>query len=304
MAGNGQPRPVGLIGFPVRHSASPALHQAAFRALGLDWVYLLMEVEPALLGDAVRGLRALSFAGANVTIPHKRAVMAFLDELAPEAALTGAVNTICIEGLRLVGHNTDVGGFARAVNAAGIDLRGARVLVLGAGGAARAAAAACRQGGCAWVGVASRRREQAEELSREIAGVQALPLEAAAVGRLLGGIDLLVNATPLGMQGAGSGRSLVELAPPDGLPEDGAVMDMVYRPPETPLLAAARQAGRRAIPGAGMLLFQGALAFELWTGLAAPVETMAEALARELGVDPSSAGLPRPQGKPDHPRNR
>lgn len=299
VTGEGRTRLVGLMGFPVGHSASPAMHQAAFRALGLDWLYVLLEVPPDLVGDAVRGLRALGFAGANVTIPHKRAVLPFVDALAPEAQRTGAVNTLVVDGTRIVGHNTDVTGFARAVADAGVDLRGAAVVVLGAGGAARAAAAACLAAGCRRVVVAARRMEQGRALAEGLRGVEAVPMDPAALGPILETADLLVNATPMGMQGIGEGQRLVELAPPQRLPDGAAVLDMVYRPLRTPLLEAARQAGRRTITGAAMLLYQGAEAFELWTGRCAPVAVMADALARELGAaDPAGAGLAPSQQQP------
>lgn len=299
VAAEGRARLVGLMGFPVGHSASPAMHQAAFRALGLDWLYVLLEVPPHLVGDAVRGLRALGFAGANVTIPHKQAVVPFVDALAPEAQRTGAVNTLVVDGTLIVGHNTDVTGFARAVADAGVELRGATVAVLGAGGAARAAAAACRAAGSRRVVVAARRMEQGRALVEGLPGAEAVPLDADALRPILETADLLVNATPLGMQGVGQGQRLVELAPPERLPAGAAVLDMVYRPLRTPLLEAARRAGRRTITGAAMLLYQGAEAFELWTGRAAPVAVMAEALARELGAaDPSEAGLASSQQQP------
>lgn len=288
------------MGFPVGHSASPAMHQAAFQALGLGWLYVLLEVQPELVGDAVRGLRALGFAGANVTIPHKQAVLPFVDRLAPEAERTGAVNTLCIEGKYIVGHNTDVIGFSRAVAGAGVELKGAAVVVLGAGGAARAAVAACQAAGSRRVVVAARRTEQARAVAEKFPGVEAVPLEAAALQPVLERADLLVNATPLGMQGVGHGEHLVEVAPPERLAPHAGVMDMVYRPLRTPLLDAGSRAGRRTITGASMLLYQGAEAFELWTGRAAPIGAMAKALAEELGAnDPSEAGLPSPDQEPD-----
>ncbi|NLG69379.1 MAG: shikimate dehydrogenase [Firmicutes bacterium] len=293
-------RLVGLIGYPVGHTASPAMHQAGFRALGLDWFYVPMEVPPGLVGDAVRGLRALGFAGANVTIPHKQAVLGHVDRLTSEARRVGAVNTLWIDGGRIVGHNTDVAGFRQAVARALPDLDGRVALSLGAGGAARAAIAACVGAPCERVVVAARRLEAARELARAFGRVEAVALEATSLHPLLESVDLLVNATPLGMAGVGQGEALVELAPPARLAPGAVVMDMVYRPLDTPLLQAARQAGRAVVTGAAMLLHQGTAAFELWTGRPAPVTAMARALARELGVqEPDEAGLPTPP-QPKH----
>lgn len=290
MAGEGGFRLVGLMGFPVGHSASPAMHRAAFRASGLDWLYVPLEVRPERVADAVRGLQALGFAGANVTVPHKQAVAALVDEVAGVAAEVGAVNTLVVGPDCIVGYNTDVEGFARAVAEAGVQLRGAVVVVLGAGGAARAAVAACRRAGSRRVVVAARRMEQARALAAAFPGVEVRPLEAGALGPVLQATDLLVNATPLGMQGVGQGEALLQAAPVGRLPAGAAVMDMVYRPPVTPLLAAARRAGLRAVPGASMLLHQGAEAFRLWTGRPAPLEAMREALVQELGSDAEAAG--------------
>lgn len=303
MAGEVRSRLVGLMGYPVGHSASPAMHQAAFRARGLDWLYVLLEVPPDLVGDAVRGLRALGFVGANVTIPHKQAAAACADRLAPEAQRVGAVNTLRVEGRAVVGYNTDVAGFARAVAGAGVSLQGACVVVLGAGGAARAAVAACREAGADRVVVAARRPEAAGEVAARFDGVQTAPLAAPSLRPWLAAADLVVNATPLGMAGVGRGGELVALAPPEALRPHAAVLDMVYRPLWTPWLQAARQAGRLAITGASMLLYQGAAAFELWTGLPAPLGVMARALARELGAEgPEAAGLPVSPEQPDEPR--
>ncbi|HEY8426493.1 MAG TPA: shikimate dehydrogenase [Limnochordales bacterium] len=296
MASEVRTRLVGLIGYPVGHTASPAMHQAGFRALGLDWIYLPMEVPPALVGDAVRGLRALGFAGANVTIPHKQTVLDHVEHLTSQARRVGAVNTLWIDGGRIVGHNTDVAGFRQAIVQAASALDGRVALILGAGGAARAAVAACVEARCARVVVAARRLQAARELAEAFEGVEAVALEAGSLRPLLAHVDLLVNATPLGMVGVGRGETLVELAPPDRLAPGAVVMDMVYRPLSTPLLQAARKAGRAVVTGAAMLLYQGIAAFELWTGRPAPVDAMARALAHELGVqEPEQAGLPTPQ---------
>lgn len=312
MARGEGPRIVGLIGHPVAHSASPAMHQAAFRASGLNWVYALFDVLPEHLADAVRGIRALGLTGVNVTIPYKTAVVPLLDGVSVDAQRTGAVNTIVCgpaAGPRgepgLWGDNTDVSGFRRAVQDAGVRLDATRVLVLGAGGAARAAVWACASAGAAWIGVAARRFDQARQLADEL-GPKVVPLrlEAEGVRDVLADVGLLVQATPAGMEGGPGGAELVEIAPPARLAADAVVFDMVYRPPVTPMVAASRAAGRRVVPGAAMLLHQGADAFELWTRRRAPREAMGEALARELGLGASVVPLASPVRRQDEPGRR
>ena len=298
---SGSTRLVGVIGWPVRHSLSPQMHNAAFAALGLDWVYVSLPVPPERVGDAVRGLVALGFAGANVTVPHKQAVIPFLDELTPIARAIGAVNTIVVrpDG-SLLGDSTDGAGFMADLRTHGVvaeeqKSRGAEeqrgqdissrphlrtsALVLGAGGAARAVVYALAESGAA-VTIANRTPENAEKLRQDIAA--ALP---GAAGRLqtcrwpddLAGevaqAGLIVNTTSLGLHDG------------DPLPWDAAipfrpgqvVYDLIYHRP-TELLALARSQGARALAGLGMLVRQGACAFELWTGQAAPVDTMLRAL--------------------------
>ena len=292
-------RLVGVLGYPVEHSLSPAMQNAAFAHLGLDWAYVPLPVAPDCLGDAVRGLRALGFAGANVTLPHKERALAFLDDLAPEARALGAVNTVVNQGGRLVGHNTDAAGFLAALAEVGCVPRHA--VVLGAGGAARAVVYALVQAGAA-VTVANRTPERAaallaavaaaggRELSRASA-VPAMPASHSAVGvcaldapdleRALARADLLVNTTPVGMW-----PEVDESPLPSGvvLLSGLTVFDLIYNPLETTLLRQARACGARSVGGLGMLVHQGALAFGLWTGLAAPVEVMRQAALEGLNV--------------------
>ncbi len=274
------PTYVGLLGWPVAHSRSPAMHNAAFEALGLNWRYLLLPVAPEDVGDAVRGLRALRFAGANVTVPHKQAVMSFLDEVTLEAQAIGAVNTIVNRKGRLVGYNTDALGFLRALREAGFEPRGCRAVVLGAGGAARAIVYALL-GARATVTVANRTVEKAHRLADELgrlfgARVSVMSLHASrALARALAEADLLVNATSVGMAPHADACPLPADVP---IPPSLTVYDAVYNPRETMLLQLARRAGARAVDGLGMLLHQGAVAFELWTGVKAPVEVMRGAL--------------------------
>lgn len=272
-------RVVGLLGYPVSHSFSPFIHNAAFRALGLDLVYLAFGVEPSALPAAVAGIRALGFAGANVTIPHKESIMGLLDEIDPLARLIGAVNTIGIREGKLVGYNTDGSGFRRSLQEAGVDPAGKRVLVLGAGGAARAVAFTLARAGCAALILVNRTLERARELARALeesspAPVDILPWEDRALAGVLPEVELIINTTSVGMS---PHRDEVPLNP-DLLQPHHLVYDLVYNPPETKLLELARRRGCRVISGLSMLLYQGAEAFTLWTGREAPLDVMRKTL--------------------------
>jgi shikimate dehydrogenase len=289
---------VGLVGWPVAHSRSPEFQNAAFAALGLDWRYVPLPTPPARLPEAIRGLPALGFAGANVTLPHKEAVLALVDSTTAEAALAGAVNTLVVEGdpgsPRLIGDATDGPGFVASLREeTGRDPAGMTVLVLGAGGGARGVAAALARAGASRLLVANRTPGRAaalvDALSARLSGtgargvrLEALPLDASALAPHLAAVDLVVQATSIGLAG-GPGPSARPPLDPATLPEAAIVADLVYAPAVTPLLAAARAAGRPTLGGAGMLLHQGALAFERWTGQAAPVSVMRAALATALG---------------------
>jgi shikimate dehydrogenase len=289
-------RLVGIIGWPVEHSLSPALHRAAFAALGLDYAYVPLPVAPDQVGDAVRGLRALGFRGANVTIPHKGAVIPHLDWLERDAALAEAVNTIVVENDgTLRGYNTDVAGFGRALEevcgppVAGGPLRaegappltpGAPALILGAGGAARAAALALARLGASLT-VVNRTRERAAHLADLIAsGVPGTTVAVRAPddldGPLLASQRLVVNATSLGMTGAGK----VPRGLADNVIAGQVVVDLVYTSGLTDLLAQAQAQGATIVDGLSVLVWQAAAAFELWTGVQAPVEAMCRAVGR------------------------
>lgn len=276
-------RLVGLIGWPVGHSRSPTMHNAAFAALGLDWAYVPLPVAPPAHGDdaaarvrdAVLGLRALGLRGANVTVPYKQAVLPWLDTLTPAARAMGAVNLIVVEpDGALLGDNTDAAGFAADLQAHGVEASGKQALLLGAGGAARAVLFGLAQLGAAEVVVANRSLERAQALVAELQPrLPALALRATALAALDAAAQapLVINSTSAGM------------APQvDGLPWDEAlgfapgqvVYDLVYAPRQTRLLQLAQACGARPIGGLGMLVWQGALAFTRWTGHAAPVDVM------------------------------
>ena len=270
-----------LFGDPVSHSLSPAMHQAAFRALGLNAVYLPWGVTPARLPDAIRGLRSLqNFLGANLTIPHKEAVIPFLDGLTPDALSIGAVNTIIHEGELLRGDNTDAAGFLASLSPIlPRALTGSTAVLFGAGGAARAVALGLAQAGCGRLRILNRSRERAEELAAAVTrhvpacGVSAAPLDSDT--RLDTEADLVVNTTAVGLHPSDPPLFVYE-----SLDARAVVCDLIYRPPETPLLAAARRRGCRTLNGLGMLLEQGALAFERWTGRPAPRAIMRAVLAQ------------------------
>jgi len=238
------------------------MHNAAFRALGMDWTYELLDVPPGDLPAALKGLRDPDIAGANVTIPHKQAVMEHMDALDPEAVRARAVNTIVRDGDRLVGSNTDIAAIRSAIASVEVEPRGANVVIFGAGGSARAAAVALEGAHLTFV---SRRPDEADVPGRTMAW------DNGSLHALVRAADLLVNATPLGRRDEMPIR-------PAALPRDGAVIDLVYVTGGTPLVRKARSLGLRTADGWEILLAQGASSFVLWTGRPAPVSAMRETL--------------------------
>jgi shikimate dehydrogenase len=265
----GATRVVGIIGDPVGHSRSPAMHNAAFDALGLDWVYVAFPVARGEAAAAVRTVTTLGLAGLNVTMPHKADAAAACEDLASEAAALGAVNTVVNADATLVGHSTDGDGFLRAIEDEGVEVAGLGVLVVGAGGAARAITHALGRVE-AHVTVAARRPDAARSAAALAPEGHTVSLDGIAVE----GFDVIVNATPLGMGG--------EAPPFDAtkLHTGQFVFDTVY-PAETPLVREARARGLRAVGGLGMLVHQGALSFSLWTGVEPPLEVMRAAASAD-----------------------
>ena len=276
-----EPGLLGIIGNPVRSSLSPAMQQAALRHVKLDACYHVFEIAPDQVRTVLRALPHLGFWGINVTIPYKEKVLPFLDELDAVASAIGAVNTIVVREGRLLGYNTDAEGFRMALEIEGrTELPGAQVLVVGAGGAARAAAFACLSRGCRSLLIANRSGARARSLCRALrVNFPAADIAAVATGGpdwsgRAGACGVVVNTTPSG------GRPDDPLPVPQAALRRGqTVMDIVYRPRRTPLLIAAKAAGARTVDGLQMLLHQGALALTLWTGRAAPSAVMRRALA-------------------------
>ena len=260
------------------------MHTAAFRARGLEATYACFPVHPDDVADAVRGLKALGLRGANVTVPHKESVIAYLDHVTPEARAIGAVNTIVRDVDRLIGHNTDAPGLARSLDDAGVELPGARVLVLGAGGAARASVVGLAGRGASRIAIAARRIEQAEALVRELQSacgrsvLEAVDLSRESLSEELRETTLLVQSTSATLASSPDAAGFAASLAIELMPTTATVLDLVYRPRVTAVLARAQERGLKVVDGLGMLLHQGALAFELWTHMPAPLDVMRHAL--------------------------
>ena len=274
-----------LIGHPVGHSVSPAFQQAALDHYALDMRYEAMDVDAPSLPRAVKTLRDPDVMGANVTVPHKEALLPLLDVLKEGAKLIGAVNTIENRDGALVGHNTDAQGFLRALKEdAGFDPKGKTALVLGAGGAARAVTVALVGAGVKSLVIANRTLERARALVEDVRSLvpsaEAVVLNPESLASIAISSQIIVNCTSLGMSGGtGQGETPIRA---DLIPSHALVCDLVYNPRETPLLREAARAGARVLGGLPMLVYQGAAAFELWTGKTAPVKVMFEAAEKAL----------------------
>jgi shikimate dehydrogenase len=274
-----------IIGNPIKHSLSPVIQNEAFKSTGIDAVYLAFQVESSVLSEAIDGFRAFNIFGFNVTIPHKVAVMKYLDELDESSTTIGATNTVVNREGRLIGYNTDGTGALAALQEAGVDPQGKRILLIGAGGAARALA-------FSFAGIADRLTilnrtvSKAEDLAKEVRRVTGMPvfcgeLDSSTLNEEMAYVDLLVNATSVGMNPQPN-ETLVDASL---LRRDMTVFDIVYSPLQTRLLREAKEAGAKIVDGLAMLVHQGAQAFELWTGKKAPVLAMTKALKMALGVE-------------------
>ncbi len=278
---DGHTRLLFVLGYPIGHSLSPVMQQAAICATDLNAAYLPWAVPPDRLPGALQGLRAMeNLLGANVTVPHKEAILPLLDALTPEAEAMGAVNTVLVQGGKLVGDNTDGSGFLAALrDDLGCEAAGLVAVILGAGGAARAVTVSLARAGARRLVLMNRSAERAVRLADRLrvhypaCAVEVCRLDPAWRADALPGLHLLVNTTSQGLTPADP-----PLFAYGSLPPPMAVMDLIYNPLETPLLRAARARGCRAANGLGMLLHQGALSFERWTGRPAPVAAMREVL--------------------------
>ena len=280
-----------VIGDPIDHSLSPVIHNRAFGVAGLDWVFVAFRVPSGGARAALDAMRVLRLGGLSVTMPHKAAVAEAVDRLSPEAEALGAVNCVRRDGDLLVGENTDGAGFLDAVGAeAGFDPKGRRCVVVGAGGAGRAVIRALAEAGADEVVVVNRTPERGTEAAQLAERARTGAPEDAADA------DLVVNATPLGMAGVADAGLPLD---PSLLRAGQVVVDLVYEPRRTPLLAAAEERGAVAVGGIGMLVHQAALAFEHWTGAPPPIEAMREAalMALRAGAHRGAGGDPNPAGQ-------
>ena len=275
-------KPLGIIGWPLGHSLSPLMQNAAFAAAGMDYAYLPLPVPPEQLAAAVAGMKALGFAGVNVTIPHKVEIQKYLDHIEDSAREAGAVNTVVFRDGQAIGHNTDAGGFIASLPESLQQLAGKTAVLLGAGGAARAVVAGLLGRGCERLTVVARNREQGRELVEPFgtrANIVVCGWDDSVLKCRLDECNLLINSTPLGM------APQVDAMPPldwDNLSAAAVVCDLVYNPLVTRFLACAQERGHQVVTGDGMLLEQGILAYQLWTGQEAPRRVMREVLTKAL----------------------
>ncbi|HRE47201.1 MAG TPA: shikimate dehydrogenase [Aggregatilineales bacterium] len=274
---DGQTQLLGVMGYPIAHTLSPLMQNAALENLGLNWRYLPLLVHPEKLPDAVRGLSALGFRGVNVTVPHKVSIIPFLDSITDAVKIVGAVNTVRIDNAtgKLEGLNTDMTGFLADIAANRVKIgSGAKVIVLGAGGAARAVGSGLVRSGCEVIFV-NRTAEHAdtlvEFLKKSWSGSKVSAASPDQLGTISVGATLIVNTTPVGMFPSVDRTPWVEDVP---FPAGATVYDTVYRPLETRLMRDAKAAGLTTVGGVGMLVYQGAAAFEVWTGRRPNIEVM------------------------------
>ena len=268
----------------MEHSRSPQMHNSAFQEMGLDYVYIPFRVKAENLKSAIDGFKALNVVGINVTLPHKKAVLPLMDRVSEEAQLIGAVNTMVFKDGVVKGHNTDARGFLASLYEKGIDsVRGMKVVVLGAGGGARAIVTGLALESVSSITIANRTVENAVKLADDLSKktdvqMKGIPLDESELSDHVSKCDLLVSTITAGMD-----PNIKLSIDPDWLQKDCIVCDIVYTPPETNLLKSAMDKGLKTVGGMGMLVHQGAISFQLWTGLQPPLETMRQALIQALG---------------------
>lgn len=279
----GKSKVFGIIGWPLSHSLSPVFQNAAFEHLGLDCCYVPFPVDPGQLDAAIRAIPALNIAGLNVTVPHKESVIHCLSSLSDEAMMTGAVNTIIVSAKGLVGHNTDGQGFTASLNEAGESVKGRTILVIGAGGAARAVVVSLAREGASAIFIANRTVSKAESLKEVLIRhyskikAEAIGIEPVDLKRVFKNIDIIINTTSIGLK-----KGDPTPVPKEFLHKDLFVCDLIYNPPDTELIRCAKELCRGHMNGSGMLIHQGAASFKLWTGIEPPVHIMRQALQDAL----------------------
>lgn len=283
---DGKTKLTGIIGWPVEHSLSPAFHNAAYEVSGLNWVYVPLAVAPNSLAAAVEGLRVLNFTGFNVTMPHKKEIIPYLDELSGPAEMAGAVNTVKIEDGRLIGYNTDGEGFISSLRVdAGFSPEGKSVILLGAGGAGTSLAVSLAAAGAARLAIVNRSVEKGNRLKSLLEGtftgctIKVFAPDDEEILTLQSESQLIVNATSVGM--ANNPGQPIRI---DRIGRGQLVFDAIYDPVETEFLAAAKKYDAKTLNGINMLLYQGAASWRIWTGLPAPVAEMAAALKSEINL--------------------
>lgn len=275
----GMTKIVGIFGYPIEHTLSPFMHNAAFEALGLDYCYIPFSVHPDNLRSAAAAIKVLNIVGVNITIPHKEAIIPYLDGLDREAELIGAVNTILNKDGKLIGYNTDGRGFIKSLKEeGGVNPKGESVMIIGAGGAARAIAFSLAIERVDKIFINDIISEKAKELSCAVStktSTESIHIKDLKEG--IDEVDILINATPLGMKKEDPLPIATEL-----LSKGLFVYDIVYNPPETPLIKEAKKRGAKTLGGLGMLLYQGALSFNIWTGQEPPVDVMRKAIENKI----------------------
>jgi len=267
-----------VIGHPIKHSMSPIMHNRVFKHLRMDCCYIALDVKPEGIEQFIKGLKYTNILGVNVTIPHKAAVIPYLDELSEEAKVLKAVNTIKITEEKLIGYNTDVYGFEKCLE--GIDVPNSSALLIGAGGAGKAVAYTLCKLNIKRLFITNRTEERAKQLIDFLTPLFDREIVFTPLDKLdtLGVMDIIVNATPLGMEGIEESLRV----PTSIIGEKTTAIDLVYNPPKTEFLKVAERLGARTLNGIKMLVYQGAESFKIWTGIAPPVEVMEEAIREYL----------------------
>ena len=281
---------LGIFGHPISHTLSPVMHNAVIKALGLDMAYLPFEVKPPNLKEAINGIKSLGIIGVSITIPHKESVIRFLDDISEEARLVGAVNTIVNKDRKLVGYNTDGSGYMASLKEElGFNPKSKRIIIIGAGGAARGILAALATQKPKSITVANRTLSRAVSLIKAFKGkfrdtrFEAIDLDNNMLKMSFNSVDLLINTTSVGMK-----QSKALKIPLETLPKIAIVSDIIYNPLETLLLKKAKKLGLTTHGGLGMLVHQGARSFKLWTGMDAPMNVMRKAALKALKMEVGS----------------